>query len=420
MTTPAASANRRRPDGAERSLTGAGPEAAPTAKTDYQIELARIDKDIAELQGNALVAPVDTERATRYVHGLYQRAALTGNLAELEEADAMIDAAIRQIPYPGDLYFLKANLAFKLHRLADVRRNLETVPLVLESLEGQALRADLDFQEGRYEAAKQRYESLIADNRTWDNLVRLAYFTAKMGDAAGADRLYLEAEDELTAKEMRSYAWVELQRGLLQLAHGRHDDAEARYRRADRAYSGYWLVDEHRAELLGAQGRFDAAAALYETVVARVPRPELQQALGELYTAMGDAERAQSWHARALAGYLDSAQRGGVHYYHHLVDFYADVVENGEEAVKWASRDIALRDNFSTQAALAWALYRDGQFLPALEKMEQALSSGARYAHLFSQAAAIYRAAGRAAENDYYRQQAAEMNPRHHGFHVHR
>jgi tetratricopeptide (TPR) repeat protein len=417
-TASAASADRWHPDGAELSLMGAGP--APGAMTDYQIELARIDKDIAELQGSALIPPVDTERATRYVHGLYQRAALTGNLAELEAADAKIDAAIRQIPYPGDLYFLKANLAFKLHRLADVRRNLEAVPSVLESLEGQALRADLDFQEGRYEAAKKKYESLIAENRTWDNLVRLAYFTAKMGDAVAADRLYLEAEDELTAKEMRSYAWVELQRGLLHLAHGQHDDAEARYRRADRAYSGYWLVDEHRAELLGAQGRFVEAAALYESVVARVPRPELQQALGELYAAMGNAERAQPWHARALAGYLDSAQRGGVHYYHHLVDFYADVAGNGAEAVKWAHKDIALRDNFSTQATLAWALYRDGQFVPALERMEQALSSGARYAHLLSQAAAIYRTAGRAAESEQFRQQAAAMNPCHSGFHVHR
>ena len=47
----------------------------PAAMTDYQIELARIDKDIAKLQASALIPPVDTEKATRYVHGLYQRAA---------------------------------------------------------------------------------------------------------------------------------------------------------------------------------------------------------------------------------------------------------------------------------------------------------------------------------------------------------
>jgi len=393
---------------------------AATAESDYQIELARIDKDIAELRERALVRPVDSEKATRYVHARYQRAVLTGDLVALEAADALIDAAIGQIPHPGDLYFLKASLAFKLHRLADVRRNLEAIPSVRDSLEAQALWADLDFQEGRYAAAKQNYERLIAANRTWDNLVRLAYFAAKMGESDAAERLYWEAEDELTAKEMRSYAWVELQRGLLQLAHGRHEEAEVCYRRADRAYSGHWLVHEHRAELLAARGRFGDAAALYESVLASVPRPELQQALGDLYGVMGDKERSQAWHARALAGYLDSAERGGVHYYHHLVDFYADVAKDGAAAVYWARKDVALRENFSTQAALAWAFYRDGQFMPALERIQQALSSGARYSHLLFQAAAILRAAGRAGESDAYRREAEQLNPRHRAFHVHR
>src|SRR5215470_17871271 len=113
------------------------PPATP-ASSDYQIELARLERDIAELQQDALVPPVDSREAARYVHALYQRAVLTGNLIELDAADAAIDAAIEQIPHPGDLYFLKANLAFKLHRLTAVRRNLDAVPSLRESLEGRA------------------------------------------------------------------------------------------------------------------------------------------------------------------------------------------------------------------------------------------------------------------------------------------
>ena len=51
----------------------------------------------------------------------------------------------------------------------------------------------------------------------------------------------------------------------------------------------------------------------------------IQQAFGELLMVMGQKERAQPWFDKAHAGYLEPAQRGGVHYYHHLVDFYADV-----------------------------------------------------------------------------------------------
>ena len=207
---------------------------------------------------------------------------------------------------------------------------------------------------------------------------------------------------------------------MLNLARGRYEEAWSHYRRADRAYSGYWLVDEHMAELLGAQGKFGEAAALYEKVIARAPRPEFQQALGELYELMGQPEKARARYDTALAVYLESAERGGVHYYHHLADFYADALENGAEAVKWARKDFELRANFSTEAALAWALYRDRRFKEALSTMTQALSSGVRDARLFFQAAMISLSAGGTDEGNLYLQMANEINPHHSGFHVHR
>ena len=37
------------------------------------------------------------------------------------------------------------------------------------------------------------------------------------------------------------------------------------------------------------------------------------------------------------------------------------MLPDGAKAVDWARRDLALRENSSTQAALAWALLRNGQ-----------------------------------------------------------
>lgn len=389
-------------------------------ETDFAIELAGIDKDIASLRDSAFAAPIDSEKATRFIYRLYQHASLTGNLKEFAEVETAIKRILRYIRRPEDLYFLQANIAFKLHRLADVKQVLEMSGELRDSLPGKMLQADLDFQEGRYEEASKGYESVIQDDQTWDGLARLAHLKSKMGDAAIAEQLYIEAEDELTAKEMRHYAWVELQRGLLDLSHGRYEAAHAHYRQADRAYSGYWLVAEHLAELLGAQGRFDEAAALYQQVIGRLPRPEFQQALGELFTFMGKPEQAQPWFEAALAAYLESAQLGEVHYYHHLADFYADVREEGAEAVKWASQDIALRKNSWTMAALAWALYRNGQLAEALNTMESALSAGAGDAHMFFKAAEIYRANGKTNQDKLYLQKAVEFNPHYQNFHVHR
>ena len=397
-----------------------GRNAPASRPTDHADEVARLADKIAVHRDSALVPPTDTERVTSYLNAHYQHALLTGDLIALEAIAPMIDDGIALIPHPGDLHLLKARLAFHLHRLADVRAILSRAAPARDSPEGQTLLADLDVQEGRYAAAAARYQAVIDKHRSWGALAGLAYLRSRLGDPARADRLYAEAEDELTAKEMRSYAWLELQRGVLDLAHGRHDEAAAHYERAGRAYTGHWLVDEHIAELSAAQGDVEEAAALYERILAAVPRPELRQLLGQLYALLGRRARAKSCFMQARAGYLASVRRGGVHYYHHLADFFAEAAPDGAQAVAWARRDLALRENFSTQAALAWALMRDGQTGEAIDWMSRALASGVQDAHLFAQAAAIHQADGDAETAARHLARARAINPRLGAFHVHR
>jgi tetratricopeptide (TPR) repeat protein len=398
-------------------LEAAGPDPKPT---DYETELRQTDEAISALQGGTAGMPADPGRAMRYVHLLFRRASLTGSLSELESAGAQIDEAIQRLGPSEELYLLRAQLHFKFHRIAAVKDDLARVVELAGGSQFQALKADLDFQEGRYEEARRGYEDNARRHLTWDNLARLAYFRAKMGDIDDADRLYAQAGEEITAKEMRSFAWVELQRGLLALGRGRTRDAGAHYERAGRAYSGYWLVDEYNAELLGASGRFDEAIALYEKLLARSPRPEIQQALGDLYVFMGKPDRARTWHDKALTAYLDSAGRGGVHYFHHLTAFYADVREDGAEAEKWARKDLELRKNYATREALAWALFRGGRIDEALDEVNRALAFRVVDAHLFYHAAMIHLAAGHTVEGKQFLKKTADLNPHYDNFHVHR
>jgi len=361
----------------------------------------------------------DPEARTRRLYRLYQKASIAGDLAGLAEIIAAVDDSITALANPGDLYLLKANAAFKLHKLADVDSALRAVPSVYHSDEGRLIRADLDFQHGHYQAAESGYLDVPQRERSWGALARLAHLRGRMGDATGADNLYQEAEDQLTAKEMRAYAWLEMQRGFLDFVRGRPGEAGLHYRRADAAYPGYWLVEEHIAELLGSEGSCEEAAAILERIVSTVDRPDLDQAIGELYELAGDSGCARHWEERALNAYLQSAERGEVHYHHHLVDYYADVVEDGANAVKWAYKDLQLRENFATQAALAWALYRDGQFGDAVCWIDRALASRVVDARLYFRAGEIYCAAGDKARGDELRERALKLNPAVAGFHLH-
>jgi tetratricopeptide (TPR) repeat protein len=371
--------------------------------SDYATELARIDADIAtaEAGGRRDVVTVTAVASKRY-----QRACLTGDLAALRDVEPAIDAGLAEYgPWP-DLCVVKASVAATLHRIADARAALALAPGVAGVMPGRAMLADLDREEGRYAAALHAYEAALEAEPAWDAFARLADLKFKLGDAEAADALFALAVDELTAKQMRSYAWVELQWGRTHLRRGRLADAGEHYARARAACAGYWLVDQHAAELLAARGEPAAAAALYEQVAERVPRPDAAQAVGDAYVALGDPERAGAWHDQALAGYLDSARRGEVHYLHHLVGFYADVRPDGDAAVRWAERDLALRPNAYTRAALAWALVRADRIPEAVTAITAALASGVRDPGLYHRAAAVQRAAGHAAQAERLEERA--------------
>ena len=351
-------------------------------------EMRRID-ELTDRACRLFAAPIDPEQVTRHVYRLYQKASISGDLAALTAVIRTIDDAITLLSNPGDLYLLKAHAAFKLHRLADVDAALRAVPSVYDSDEGRLIRADLDFQHGRYQVAESGYIEVLQRERSWGALARLAHFRGKMGDVAGADRLYEEAEDELTAKEMRVLC---VARSAARLFGFRPWPATARrdlhYRRADAAYPGYWLVDEHIAELLGAEGRYEEAAAIFERIVAANLTAQTCSRRSASFTSSRVKPTQRSyWKERALSGYLQSAQRGEVHYYHHLADYYADVVEDGAAAVKWARARPAAKGKFrhSGGARLGalprWPVRRGARWI------DRALASGVVDAQLFFRAA---------------------------------
>lgn len=385
--------------------------------TDYQQELGRVRQDIAaELSRTAN----DPQSPLRRAYLYFVQASLTGTPGKLVQAETEIDKSIRAAPFAPQAYLLKASIYLKQHRLDRVKAALEHLSASGTNPQTGILRADIAVQEGLYTAAENQLKESLGYSPNWDILSRLAYLRWKAGDYNEAERLYQSAQEQISAKEMRAYAWVVLQRGLMALNRGRHDLAQAHYRHADQSYSGYWLVQDYQAELLGAQRRFTAAAALYQTLIACTRRPEFYHALGDLYAFMGRPDRARPWHDKARALYLDSARSGEVLYYHHLASLFADSPAGGAEAEKWARLDLKLRTNATTRDTLAWALYRNGQYAAALEEMQKALASGWQDAHLFFHAGMIHLAAGQTQQGKQWLRRAAEINPHYKSFHVHR
>lgn len=316
--------------------------SAQKTPTAYETELAKLDAEIA-------AAPPE-----KLLWLLWSRASLTADFDDFARFEREIAHALATNGPADELHLFRASLHFKLHRLQQAKDDLDRLTHMSQSPYVHAMRADIALQEGRYAEARAAYEAVIAERRTWDNLSRLAWLESKTGNPARADALYAEAEDQLTAKEMRAFAWVELQRGLLDLDQRRYKDALEHYRRADRAYSGYWLIEEHIAEALDLLGETDDAIEMYGRIIVKTRNPEFVGALAKI-VARDDREKAAALDREADALFAARYAQYPEAAIGHYIDLLLDRPDANPKLLELAERNHQLRPNAESSLLLAKA-----------------------------------------------------------------
>jgi tetratricopeptide (TPR) repeat protein len=244
------------------------------------------------------------------------------------------------------------------------------------------------------------------------------------GDATAAAS---SLEAALRAGEERAAPPALMAWGLVRLG-------ELRFRTGDWAAADHWYsravelngddpdAVDHKAELHAARGEYEPALKLLKAALALSPRPEFHHNLGEVYAATGDRPRALAAHRRALAAYLEAAEAGHAHYYHHLAGLYCDVdaLRDAGKAEQWARKDLQLRRTSATLDALAWALYHAGDYADAAAAMDEALRDKTADAHVLYHASLIYSRAGDPEKGRLQLRRAAAANPKFNEFHFHR
>ena len=350
-----------------------------------------------------------------------------GNLADLSAASHATVQSLKAVPASENPGGLTAQVRVDLagHRFgaawvkAEQLRQLQPakqLPLLLLS--------DALLELGEYDSAAKLIFELVAEHGdgvdSESRKARLALVRGENDPAMEHLTAALEYAKALGIPSPETVAWCHVQIGELRFRHGEWDAAAEHYDAALGALPGYWAAQDHVAELRGAQGRIDEAVALYEQILAQTPRPELQQALGDLYLFARREAEARVWHERALAGYMASIEQGHVLYYHHLSGFFTDSQSDPKQAIAWARKDLELRKGIAAHDALAWALYQDGQISQAAEAIERALATGAKDPHVLYHAGMIRMSAGDLKGGKAALQQALQINPRTHTFHVHR
>lgn len=392
------------------------PAPAPARSADFAAELAHIDESLAAVLRRAEAHP-KSWLALDQAAGLYlARARLSGDYDDYARAESTLARAFEIAGEGVGPVFTKIRLDFTLHRLGRVAEGLDaTARWAIRTANDErtiaAFRADLAFQQGRYEAARAGLEAALAAERSLTNLARLAHYRWKTGDFEGAEALYRDALALLRDQPGEQAAWLNLMLGLMDLDRGRWDDALAHYRDAAFALSGYWLVDEHIAEILTLQGKTDEALALYTDIIARTNNPEFMDAAAGIHHKAGRVAEAGALVARARAIYETQLARFPEAAYGHALEHFLEFGDDPARTVALAEANHRTRPNAEAKISLARAYLAAGRVEPARATIEQALATPWNTADLHATAAEIFTAAGDAARAANERELALALDP---------
>ncbi len=379
-------------------------------------ELARIDAELAAVLARAAAQPRGWLALERAAELHLTRARLSGSYDDYARADELITRAFTVAGDGVGPFLTRARLNFTLHRLDRVAADLEriagfAIPRAEDREALVVLHADLAFQQGRYEEALQGFERALATREDITNLARLALYRWKTGEFLPAEDLYHRALAKLPPRSGETAAWLHLQLGLMDLGRGRHDEALAHYQDGAHELGGYWLIDEHIAEIWTLQGKTDAALRAYEDIVERTDSPEFMDAIAGIHLAAGRAELARPWIARARQRYEAQLARFPEAAHGHALGHFLEFGADPARAVSLAEANHRTRPNAEAKISLARAYLEAGRGADARTIIAEALATPWNTADLHAVAAEVHAAAGDAEAAAQARARALAIDP---------
>ena len=384
----------------------------------YSVVLARIEQDLNLKKSLAAKRPDSWLHQEWLAMAYMARGKLTGNFEDYAAAQKSMKNAFSVASVGSGPVKARAKLNYSLHRIPAIEADLQRVEeAILIDIPTKAwvkgMRADVDLDNARFADAKSAYLELEGSDPTTSSAARLAKFFAKTGDYPEAQIWLERAEQRVVGRSSHLQSWLQLQQGILDLDRGRWNDAMAHYKKALSIFPGFWLVEEHIAEIDALQGRSKVAEKSYRELIQRTDSPVLMVALANVLGEQDDhSAQAESlvWlkqaesHFEAMLAEIPEALAG------HALDYF---LQSGDQhrALQLATDNYRLRPGGRPAVLLAQAYVLTGQLSKALVQIETVLSSPYRSADLHATAHAAFYATGQYQRAQNQAALARELNP---------
>jgi len=384
----------------------------------YKQLLRQLSDDILAKEAIAKQRPNSWVHQERLASAYVQRGKLTGDIEDLMIANQMFDSAFDLAEGRGGPLLERAKLNFSLHRLSLVEPDLaqaSTALLLNQSTQQEidALRADIKLYSGDYRAALSAYTKLEEQALSVHSAARLSNYHAQTGNYPRATHWLEIAEARVVGADPLLRSWLSLQQGIIDLSTGDYAKANAHYEKALSQFPGYWLVEEHIAEIDVLQGRDDVAEVKYRDLIERTHSPMFMVALSEILErkkTKAAIDEADHWLSQAATRFnallaLSPESMSG-----HALGYVLQY-ETADRALELAQNNYVSRPGGEAAVLLAQAHIASNDPMKALSLVEKTLSSDYRSADLHATAYLIYAALNLSEQAATQQKLALAINP---------
>lgn len=398
----------------EQGLDPAG-LVAGHGPADYKAALSRAELDLASARRQWALAPGEWLRGEFLARALLARHRVTGDYADLVEADRLLDAGLARAPDPSGPALSRASLSLYLHRLPEAEAALARasrwfISTPAERADALALGGDIAQQRGNLLEARRAYARSQALAPDFGVVLRQTVLLGRTGERAEAKA----GLEKLLARPRQPpgvLAELALQRAQLAYAEGEWEDAGRWVGAADRLFPGYWLTQAYSAQALALAGRRDEAVRRYAAIAAARNSPEVMDALAQLLRLEGRRSDSMAWWRRADALWRERLRLFPEATALHAAE-HALIGGRVDEALELARAEVRRRPHGATLSLLARAALvagRPDEALAALDRAERQGWVSAGLLMLRSEAAASL---GDEEASATARDRAEEINPR--------
>lgn len=421
-STKDASAKTAHDSGATAQTDGAAPkplrlkprsmDELPTTAAD--IYFGNLDGQIEELTRIVKLQGAETLpshlRLASSFH--YTRGRFRGDLDEIALAIETLGTCVKIEPEGPDCFVMRAEQEQSLHRFAETRADIDRAKkLNVDASRVADLETELDWNGGRYDVAIKAIREARLKRPTSGSWMREAQLEHDLGNDDKVDAAFEAAEDLIVDTNPLPVAHLNVQRGMVKAHAGRLEDAVLFFREAVVRIPNYVAANEHLAEALHQLGQDDEATKIYEAIVKQSDDPEFMHALASLYKAHGKPDKARELDAKATSRYEALLKKYPEAMYWHASEFYLDT-GNAAKALELLRKNVMLRPNSLSFAALAHAELENKQTAEAKASIDKALAMPLESADLFYTASKVYEASGDTAAAASYLTRAKARNPR--------